>query len=195
MLQKLIFLFFNIVFSRLPGGRCSYFKCMFLRLAGVEIGRHVYIDYGACICCVGGKVVIGDDVYIGRNVMLECNSGSLEIAQGVEINYGSLLSANGGASLVIGEGTHIAHFVSLKCSTQKIELHGRDIAGDSVYENIIIGSGCWLCAGCIVLPGVMIGARNVIAAGAVVTKSSPANVLLAGVPAQIKKFYSQKGEI
>lgn len=191
MWQKVVLLFFNMIVSRLPGSGFSWLKRMTLRLSGVTIGRHVFIDYGACIWG-NGRIVIGNDTYIGRNVALECDFGHLEIGRGCEVNHGSLLSANGGSSLSVGDNTHIAHFVSIKCSTQNIDMSEDGIVGECVYKDIVVGAGGWLCAGCIVLPGVTIGMRNVVAAGAVVTKSSPPDVLLAGVPAVVKKIYSKE---
>lgn len=57
------------------------------------------------------------------------------------------------------------------------------------YNDIVIGEGTWMCAGCIVIPGVKVGRKNVLAAGAVVTKSTEDGVLMAGVPAVVKKRY------
>ena len=50
-----------------------------------------------------------------------------------------------------------------------------------------VGNNVWFGAGCIVLPGVTIGDNAVVAAGAVVTKDVPANVVVAGVPAKVLK--------
>ena len=50
----------------------------------------------------------------------------------------------------------------------------------------------------IVLPGVTIGEGSIIAAGAVVTKDVPANMIAAGVPAKVirkVKKDTEKGEI
>ena len=50
----------------------------------------------------------------------------------------------------------------------------------------------------IVLPGVTIGEGSIIAAGAVVTKDVPANMIAAGVPAKVirkVKKDAEKGEI
>ena len=50
----------------------------------------------------------------------------------------------------------------------------------------------------IVLPGVTIGEGSIIAAGAVVTKDVPANIIAAGVPAKViqkVKKDTEKGEI
>lgn len=48
-----------------------------------------------------------------------------------------------------------------------------------------IGRNVWLGAGATVLQGVSVGDNSVVAAGAVVTKDVPPNVLVAGVPARI----------
>lgn len=53
---------------------------------------------------------------------------------------------------------------------------------------IIVGNGCWLCAGSMILPGVTVKDKSVVAAGAVVTRSqNEGMILLAGIPAKIKK--------
>lgn len=51
--------------------------------------------------------------------------------------------------------------------------------------NIIIGNDVWIGMDTIVLGGVTIGNGSVIAAGSVVTKSIPENVLAGGVPAKV----------
>lgn len=56
----------------------------------------------------------------------------------------------------------------------------------------------WLGANVTVLPGVTIGEGSVIAAGAVVIKDVPANMIAAGVPAKVirkVKKDTEKGEI
>ena len=56
----------------------------------------------------------------------------------------------------------------------------------------------WLGANVTVLPGVTIGEGSVIAAGAVVTKDVPANMIAVGVPAKVirkVKKDTEKGEI
>ena len=50
-----------------------------------------------------------------------------------------------------------------------------------------IGNNCWIGANATILPGVTIGDMVVVAAGAVVTKNVPSNVMVAGNPAVIKK--------
>ena len=50
---------------------------------------------------------------------------------------------------------------------------------------ITIGSDVWVGSGALILPGVTIGARTVIGAGSVVTRSLPPNVLAVGNPCRI----------
>ena len=54
-----------------------------------------------------------------------------------------------------------------------------------IPNHIRIGDHVWVGAGSIILPGVTIGQRSIIAAGAVVNRSFPEDVLVAGNPAKI----------
>ncbi len=56
-----------------------------------------------------------------------------------------------------------------------------------IHKDIWIGSNVWIGAGVIVLPGCRIGNNCVVAAGSVVCRDIPDNVMVAGVPAKIKK--------
>jgi len=52
-----------------------------------------------------------------------------------------------------------------------------------------IGDNVWIGMNAVILKGVTIGENSVVAAGAVVTKSIPANTIVAGNPAvTVKKF-------
>jgi acetyltransferase-like isoleucine patch superfamily enzyme len=52
---------------------------------------------------------------------------------------------------------------------------------------VIICDNVWIGMNAVILKGVTIGENSVVAAGAVVTKSVPANVVVAGNPAVITK--------
>jgi acetyltransferase-like isoleucine patch superfamily enzyme len=52
---------------------------------------------------------------------------------------------------------------------------------------VVLERGCYLGAGCLLLPGVTIGERSIVAAGAVVTRDVPAGKVAAGVPARVIK--------
>lgn len=52
---------------------------------------------------------------------------------------------------------------------------------------VIFKKGCVIAASSTILPGVTIGENSFVAAGSVVNKDVPANVLVAGVPAKVVK--------
>ncbi len=56
---------------------------------------------------------------------------------------------------------------------------------------VTIGSDVWVGGGAIICPGVTIGDRTVIGAGAVVTRDLPPDVFAAGNPARIVKVLSE----
>jgi acetyltransferase-like isoleucine patch superfamily enzyme len=58
---------------------------------------------------------------------------------------------------------------------------------------VSIGSGSWLGAGAIVLPGARIGRNVVIAAGSVVRGVIPDRCVVAGVPARVIREHTDAG--
>ena len=52
----------------------------------------------------------------------------------------------------------------------------------------------WIGSGATILPGVTIGDRAVVAAGAVVTKDVPEGTVVAGVPAKVVKTIEEESE-
>ena len=67
--------------------------------------------------------------------------------------------------------------------------HGQDPAhrSDNHFAPIHLKKGVWIGAHATILPGVTIGENSIVAAGAVVTKDVPANVIVVGVPARVMK--------
>lgn len=60
----------------------------------------------------------------------------------------------------------------------------------TISKGILIKKGAWIGAGATVLHGVTIGENSVVAAGAVVSKDVPDNVIVGGIPAKfIKSIY------
>ena len=83
--------------------------------------------------------------------------------------------------ITIGRGTYIARNVGL--------ITANHIPGDlekmTVPEPIVIGEGSWIGMNAIVLPGVTLGPKTTVGAGAVVTKSFPeGHCIIAGNPAR-----------
>lgn len=109
----------------------------------------------------------GKNIHIGKNVF---------------INSGCRFQDHGG--IVIGDGTLIGHNVVLATINHDLNPEKRS---DNIFAPITIGKKVWIGASVTILPGVRIGDGAVIAAGAVVTKDVPENVVAGGVPARILK--------
>ena len=57
-------------------------------------------------------------------------------------------------------------------------------------KDIFIGKNCWIGANCVILGGTKLGENVTVAAGSVVNKEFPDNVVVAGSPAKIIKTVS-----
>ena len=56
------------------------------------------------------------------------------------------------------------------------------------HREIKIGNNCWIGAETVFIDDVSLGDGCVVGANAVITKTSPSNSVIAGVPAKILKF-------
>jgi len=135
-----------------------------LRLCGFQIGQ--------------GTVMWGAPTITGSGNLYT----RLTIGEACWINTDCFL--NLGAAIQIGNSVAIGHQVMILTDTHAIGDSTRR-AGKLTAAPVSIGNGAWLGARCTILPGVTIGEGAVVAAGAVVTKSVPANVLVGGTPARL----------
>lgn len=162
--------FYRFLTRFIPETRLFAFKASVLRWCGATVGKNVRVCSSATI--LGSSALsIGDDVWIGPSVFL---------------------SATGTAELKIGSRVDIAPRVMILTGTHEVEKGGPRAAGRGLSKSVTIGDGCWLGAASIVLPGVVLLDRTVVAAGSVVNRSSEIPCqLLAGVPASVKKSYNR----
>ena len=123
---------------------------------------------------------IGDDfkVWQGHRTTLISGWGRIRIGDRVFVNSGSVVISV--KSITIGDDVALANEVYVMDSNS----HG--VEGRAHVEAPVhIGDGTWVGARAIILPGVTIGKRVVVAAGAVVTRDVPDDVLVAGNPARV----------
>lgn len=57
-----------------------------------------------------------------------------------------------------------------------------------MFQRVVIGSDVWTGHNVNIMPGVSIGDGGIVAAGAVVTKNVPPYAIVAGVPAEVKRY-------
>ena len=97
------------------------------------------------------------------------------------INHGVfILAAN---KIIIGDNVVISAKAMLIDAGLEARRFCASYKPGYVSAPIIIEDSVWVGAGSIILPGVRIGEKSIVAAGAVVNKSVPARTLVAGVPA------------
>jgi maltose O-acetyltransferase len=164
VIDNLIRHFINIVLWFLPPSRLFALRRFCLRLGGVHLANSVSFCgrgwiYGR------GVVAIGADTWLSPGVVIHSH---------VE------------APIVIGERCDIGPGVEFIPGGHLIGPPQRR-AGPGTALGIKVGAGSWIGAGSRILGGVSIGEGAVVAAGAVVISDVPANTLVAGVPARVKR--------
>ncbi|TWT08235.1 sugar O-acetyltransferase [Planococcus sp. CPCC 101016] len=107
---------------------------------------------------------------------------NINVGKNVFINSGCRFQDQGG--ITIGDGALIGHNVVLATLNHDVDPRKRSKMHPAP---ITIGKDVWIGANVTVVPGVEIGDGAIIAAGAVVTKSIPSNVIAGGVPAKVLK--------
>lgn len=90
------------------------------------------------------------------------------------------------AKVTIGNNAFLGPNVSIYTACHPLEVDRRNRFIEWA-EPVTIGNNVWIGGDVTILPGVTIGDNVVIGAGAVVTKSFPSDVVIAGNPAKIIK--------
>ena len=138
-------------------------KQKYLKEVFAECGEHNFIESPLTATWGGSHVHLGNRIYCNYNLTL--------------IDDGHIY---------IGDRVLIAPNVTIITATHTLEPELRRYEMQYVRD-VHIGENTWLCAGCIILPGVKIGKNCVIGAGSVVTRDIPDNCLAVGNPARVVK--------
>jgi acetyltransferase-like isoleucine patch superfamily enzyme len=138
---------------------------------GVIVGKNVH--FGEDIV-IWNYVVIGDNTRIDDGTLVGsfCDIGK-EVVIGRNCNIQAHATISNGCK--IGDKVFIAPNSSLLNDRYpKSSL----LAPPQIEDNVVIGGGV------IILPGVTVGKKAIVAAGSVVTKDVPAREVVLGVPAK-----------
>jgi len=144
---------------------------------------------------------IGEGAMIGPNVCLTAGIGPDQVMLSAPV-------VRIGARCVIGRGSHIighwsidlgdeiqtGPYVYITDQNHAYEDPVTPIGWQTPQEAAVrIGSGSWLGANAVILPGTVLGPHTVVAAGAVVRGEFPGHVVLGGVPAKVLRHYTPEG--
>ena len=89
--------------------------------------------------------------------------------------------------VIIEDGVSIAGQNVILVHNKPLEYHSN--LSKSYLSPVLIKKNAWIATGAIILPGVTVGHGSIVAAGAVVTKDVPDNVMVGGIPAKIIKEF------
>ena len=117
----------------------------------------------------------------------QCDFGNrIKFGRNVFINHSAIFSASGG--IEFEDGVQLAPGV--KIATINHDFNERHTI--YTYGKVTLKKNVWVGMGATICPGVTIGKNSIVAAGAIVTKNVPDNVVVAGVPAKIIKELDEK---
>ncbi|TVQ67109.1 MAG: acyltransferase [Balneolaceae bacterium] len=169
----------------------------FFNFAKIRFGRFMKLGDRVFLSALGSEgISIGDNVGIGAYsrviVSTSLNQIGTHIRIGNNVGIGEYAYLGGAGGLEIGDDCIIGQYFSCHPENHNYESAELPIRMQGVNrKGIHIGSNCWIGSKVTILDGVHVGDGSVIAAGAVVTKSFPANSIIGGVPAkQIKNRFS-----
>lgn len=153
----------NLLMALLPNSGCQSMKARLFRWAGARVGKNVEFFQGIKVQGIG-ELEIGDRAFIGHEVLMMLNEGS---------------------KICIEEEAVVSSRCMLMTGFHPIEPEGARIIGRSGTSSIIrVCRGAAVLASCNVLPGVTIGEKALIAAGATVNKDVEPYTLVGGCPAK-----------
>lgn len=135
---------------------------LWARCIAKKVGKNVNIEKGAHFT---PDLVIGDNSGVGINSEM---NGPVTIGKNVMM----------GPEVIVYTSAHAHARTDISMMEQGFE----------EPRPVTIGNDVWIGRRAMIMPGVTIGDGCIIAAGAVVTRSTPPYTIVAGVPAKVVKY-------
>jgi acetyltransferase-like isoleucine patch superfamily enzyme len=152
-------------FARLGTGVIFEAGVLVFHPENIEIGDEVYVGHAAILKgYYQGRMVIGARSWIGQQCFLH-SAGDIVIGMRVGIGPGARILTS-------------SHDLPADRTVPIMD-------GPLRFAPVILGDGCDIGVGAIVLPGVTVGRGAQIGAGAVLTEDVPDYAIAAGVPARV----------
>lgn len=116
----------------------------------------------------------GHNIHLGRNFFANYNCVMLDEAP-----------------IIIGDNVLVAPNVSFYTAGHPTDVERRNQWLEYAWP-ITVGNNVWICGNVTITPGVTIGDNSIIAAGSVVTRDIPANVVAAGNPCRVVREITEE---
>lgn len=171
---------------------------MILRTYGAVLGKNIQIPDKVHWLIRGSKVRVGDNLYFSSGDAVNPIGSNLQGAIYVESRASLTIGNDVGMSstrmwihesVTIGDNVKIGACVLITdTDAHPLDYLARRTSNEGTKSAPIeIEDDVWVGAHSIILKGVTIGARSIIGAGSVVTKSIPADCVAAGNPCRVIK--------
>lgn len=200
LLELLIDKSFNWIRSLKVVLRGQFYPMLFLGknvqlsyCSNIQFGKWNQLEDHVYISALGKKPIqFGNNVRIGAfsRIITSTSFNKLgsDIRIGNNVGIGEFAYLGGGGGLEIGNDCIIGQYFSCHPENHNFQNTEELIRLQGVTrKGIKVGNNCWIGSKVTILDGVTIGDNCVIAAGAVVTKSMPANMVIGGVPSKVIK--------
>jgi acetyltransferase-like isoleucine patch superfamily enzyme len=143
-----------------------------------RVGRSAHVLGNPTVNATDLEVGDSFKIWSGHRQTLISGWGRIRFGDRCFVNCGTVVIAT--CEITVGDDVALANEVYLMDS----DSHGVE-GRPHVEAPVRIGDGSWLGNRVMVMPGVTIGKRVLVAAGAVVTRDVPDDVLVAGNPARV----------
>lgn len=155
-----------------------------LKYPSLQVNFGSYISRNCQITCANSGTLILHNAVVGQNVVLKADVDASLMITDAYVGYGSVIAAH--KKIEINAYCEIAEMAVIR--DQNHMFGGATLLRDSGLESapIILGRNVWVGAKATILKGVTIGENSVVGANAVVTKDVPSDVVVTGIPAEIK---------
>jgi len=115
------------------------------------------------------------------------NAKNVYVGENSHVNHCCCIWAEKESKIILGDNLLMGPGVKIFSAN-----HGHELGIPMTYQkrveaDVIIGDNVWLGSNTIILSGVKIGSGTIVAAGSVVSKDLPENVIAGGIPAKIIK--------
>lgn len=134
-----------------------------------QISPHAWVAASAVVI---GDVRMAEGSSLWPTAVARADLARITIGEGSNVQDGAVLHGDPGEPVTIDRHVTVGH---------RAVVHGATLK-----------EGCLIGIGAVVLNGVTVGEGALVAAGAVVTKDVPARTLVAGIPAQVKRAFSEE---
>ena len=158
----------------------------------IHLGDRVIISEGSVLDARHDDeekvLTLADDVMLSVNVIISCKNGCVQIGPRTGLSAQTVIHATNdcpveiGADGIIGPQSYIVGGGNYNYEQLEVPIREQGIKPDG---GVKLENNVWLGAKTTVLGGVTIHSGSITGAGAVVTRSMPANSIFAGVPAKL----------